>query len=225
MKKDFTKKLVLVDAGHGGMIGGKYVTAGKRSYFKDKKLMDVSELGVEFCEENCDAKYYEGVGNRLIRDILMKKLRDAGIPAVMVTTGNEDVRLSDRVKIINNYADKYGTENCLVISIHSDAFSQEKAHGWSAYTTKGETGSDKVAKKAYEIAKNRWPGEKLRTDNSDGDPDKEANFYIIAKCKPRAVLFENFFMTNYKDYTTYLNNVEGRTQIADVMFETIVETI
>lgn len=225
MGKDFSGKLVLVDAGHGGVIGGKYQTPGKRAYFKDGKLMDVSKLGVEHCEENCDSKYYEGVGNRLIRDIVMKMLRDKGIPAVAVTTGNEDVRLSDRVKIINNYAKKYGVKNCLVVSIHSDAFNDPKAHGWSVYTTKGVTGSDKVSTKAYELAEKKWPKEKLRKDTRDGDPDKEANFYIIAKCSPRAVLFENFFMTNYKDYTTHLNNLAGRTKIAEVIVETIVETI
>jgi N-acetylmuramoyl-L-alanine amidase len=225
MKKDFTGKLVLVDAGHGGVIGTKYQTPGKRSYFKDGKLMDVSKLGVDYCEKNCDSKYYEGVGNRLIREIVMKKLRDLGIVCVPVTTGNEDVRLTDRVKIINNYANKFGTENCLVISIHSDAFSKESAHGWSCYTTKGVTESDKVSTAAYKIAQKKWPKEKLRKDTRDGDPDKEANFYIIAKCSPRAVLFENFFMTNYKDFTTHLNNLKGREKIADVIVETIIETL
>jgi len=44
------KFIYLLDAGHGGLIDGKYTTAGKRSPIWDD-----------------DSVYYEGVGNRDIR--------------------------------------------------------------------------------------------------------------------------------------------------------------
>ena len=48
-----------------------------------------------------------------------------------------------------------------------------KARGWSAYTTKGETKSDKYATILYEEAENLLPrfNMTVRKDMSDGDPD------------------------------------------------------
>lgn len=201
--------LVLLDAGHGGIINGEYVTPGKRS--------PVFENGDQ---------YFEGEGNRLIRAEIIKLLKVMGINYYIVNNGNEDMDLEERVDIVNAICKKRGKENCLLISIHSDAFKDAKAKGWSCYTTKGTTVSDKFATILYEEAYKMWPMETLRKDTySDGDPDKEANFYILRKTACAAVLSENFFMTNEVECRKHLMNRQGRKKIAQVHVNAILRYI
>ena len=39
----------------------------------------------------------------------------------------------------------------------------------------------------------------MRSDKTDGDADKEANFWVLRKTVMPAILSENFFMTNRKE--------------------------
>jgi N-acetylmuramoyl-L-alanine amidase len=81
------------------------------------------------------------------------------------------------------------------------------ARGWSAWTTRGQNNSDKVADCLYEAAeslmlndpimKASYAGETkqkmIRTDLTDKDKDLESDFYIIEGANCPAVLTENFF--------------------------------
>lgn len=196
--------LVLLDAGHGGIVNGQYVTAGKRS----PKWADGSQ-------------YFEGVGNRQIRDELAKMLKDEGIRYIYVNEGEKDTGLKQRVDFANSQARKYGAGKVLLISIHSDAFSNPQAHGWSCYTTKGNTNSDQYAEKLYETMREQFPTETFRTDKTDGDQDKEEQFYIIKNTICPAILSENFFMTNEGECKRILMTKEGRRKIARGHFEMI----
>ena len=53
---------------------------------------------------------------------------------------------------------------------------------------------------------------KIRKDFTDGDPDKEANFYIIKNSKCPAVLTENFFYDNKEDLK-YITSDLGHFEI------------
>lgn len=205
IKENKKIKIVLLDAGHGGMIDGVYQTKGKRS--------PVWEDG---------SQYFEGVGNRMIRDYLAKMLREAGIRYKYVNEGERDMSLKQRVSIINAYARKYGKNNCLVISIHSDAFREEQAHGWSVYTSPNQTRSDLFATDLYHTTKGIFYQEKYRTQGrKDGDPDKEAKFYILTKTICPAILSENFFMTNERECKEILMTKWGQKNIAKAHFEMI----
>ena len=68
-----------------------------------------------------------------------------------------------------------------------------------------------------------FPGEKMRRDTRDGDPDKEANFYVIKHTSMPAILSENFFMTNHSNCHKYLLPEEGRDRIAKIHFQMIQE--
>lgn len=193
------KFIYLIDTGHGGLINDVYVTPGKRS--------PVWPNGTQ---------YFEGVGNRLIAKELTKLMDQAGMAYHMVTVGNKDTDLDDRVDVINAMCRMYGADNCILISIHSDGFTTPDAHGWTVYTTKGTTKSDAVATIMSQEAKKTFngPHEYFREDKTDGDPDKEANFYIIANSKCRAILTENFFHTNPRECQEVLMTEEGRKKIA-----------
>lgn len=188
----------LLDAAHGGVINGVPQTAGKRSPDWDKGIL------------------YEGVSNRRIVDKVKALLDEACITNFKIVTEDKDISLSERVRRVNTYP-----RHCSIfLSFHSDAFHKEEARGWSAFTTTGRTNSDKVAEVLYKYAKKaRF---KIRPDYSDGDADKEANFYVLHRTNCPAVLIENFFMTNKKDYD-FLMSEKGQDKIARAIFNAIQE--
>lgn len=200
-----SKFVYLLDAGHGGMIDGVYQTDGKRS----PKWEDGSQ-------------YFEGDGNRRIRQTLARMLTKDGIDFHYVNAGEKDIDLDDRVAIIRAYCRAYGTKNCILVSIHSNGFKKESAEGWEVWTTKGTTKSDPIATIMYQEHEKAFPESKFRSDTRDGDVDKEANFYIIANAPCRAVLTENFFMTNEDECRDILLNPEGRTAIAKAHYNAIL---
>lgn len=205
------KFIYILDAGHGGLINGEYTTSGKRSpIWPDGSV------------------YYEGVGNRDIRKRLAQMLEDKGIHYHYTTVGGLDTSLTKRVNVINSLCDMYGADKCIMISIHSDAFNNPGAFGWSVYTTKGTTKSDPVATIVSEETKKIFAPEleahhtRFREDKRDGDVDQEANFYIIANARCRAILTENFFMTNQYECQEILMKEEGRQRIAQAHFNAIL---
>lgn len=191
------KYIFVLDTGHGGVIDGVPQTAGKRSPEWEKGIL------------------FEGESNRIIASKIKKLCDFAGIDSIIIPDTKKDIPLSDRVKKVN------GINNfkpVILLSLHSDAFTKESANGWSAFTYYGETKSDKVATILYEEAKKARL--KLRTDYADGDPDKEANFYILRKTNCPAVLIENLFMTNKKDYQ-FLMSEKGQDKLAKMIFKSI----
>lgn len=197
-------KHVLLDAGHGGIINGEYQTDGKRSPIWSD-----------------GSQYFEGHGNRLIRDELSELLRVAKIPHSYVNHGADDMPLGERVRIANELARKYGKNETLYISIHSDAFSNSSAHGWSCYTSKGNTMADQYANALYKEIEKQFPTERLRKDFTDGDEDKEASFYVLKNTICPAILSENFFMTNERECKEILMTECGRKKIANAHFQMI----
>jgi N-acetylmuramoyl-L-alanine amidase len=204
--KSNSKYLYIFDNGHGGIIDGVYQTAGKRSPIWD----DGTQL-------------FEGEFNRAIVKRLMKLCNDANIDCVNLVDTNVDIPLSTRTAQANEIY-RNTDKPCIYISIHANGFTEESANGWSCYTSKGETQSDAIATILYEKAEAEFPGEYIRKDTySDGDVDKEANFWVLAKTAMPAILSENFFMTNYDNCHKYLMSEEGRDRIAKIHFEMIQE--
>lgn len=153
---------------------------------------------------------------RELVECLHLKLKMMGYNVFIVTPEQNDISLKERVKRINKVVAQYGAGNCIMISIHADAAgSADKwmtARGWTAYTTRGQNNSDKLAECLYNAAEERmvndpfikasYAGEMnklLRKDTTDGDKDKEADFYIIKGANCPAVLTENLFQDNRKD--------------------------
>lgn len=153
--------------------------------------------------------------------------------------------LSYRVTAVNNICKKYGTANVLYVSIHNDAAGSGKwmtAGGWSAYTTPGKTKSDILAECLYvaaekhlrvyanEMSLKKQSGvydakqRPLRIDTTDGDKDKEANFYVLRKTLCAAVLTENLFQDNRSD-VEFLTSEAGKKAIVDLHVEGILNYI
>lgn len=217
------KYTYLIDAGHGGIINDKYQTSirwWKRSYFKNGKLLDPRKHSLEWLENNCDYKHYEGVSNRDIAKRIMKLCDIHGVKYYDILEGSEkDISLSERVRRANKFYFK--DKNCIFLSIHSDAFNKESAQGFSVYTSKGVTNSDKIASIIFNEMKIEFDNHFPRPDYTDGDSDKEANFFVLKNTIMPAVLSENLFYTNWRE-VQILGSKDGRQRIADAHFKAIM---
>lgn len=164
--------MIIIDPGHG------YNTPGKIS----PVMHDGSQLS--------EWKY-----TRLIARGLHKMLTMIGIPSIILVTEAIDVSLPIRCERANRIYDE--NPGAFLISIHGNAGG---GTGWEAYTYIGESDSDKIATYLYHAAEKCLPQFRIRTDYVDGDPDKEAKFYILKNTKCPAVLTENLFYDTEKDY-------------------------
>lgn len=185
--------IILLDAGHGSVIDGVPQTAGKRSPIWG----DGSQL-------------IEGEFNRAIMAGIMQQLIINGIDCRVLVHELTDVTLSERVKVENKVAKDNLNNLCVTISIHSNAGGGK---GFEAFTSIGETTSDIVAEYICNAFKAEFPDKPLRADHSDGDLDKESNFYILRKTRGAAVLTENFFMDNEDECKNILMTKPGRQRI------------
>ena len=184
-----SKFTYILDPGHGGMVNRQYATAGKRS----PKFDDGSVL-------------YEGVNNREIVKLLIKAMEAEDIKCIDIVASEQDISLPIRVNRANNLS---RTKPCIYISIHSDANGDgivwDKASGLSVYTSKGQTKSDEFAELVIdELQENFKSDVKWRTDSSDGDKDKEENFYVLKNTNCPAILCELGFHTNKEEATKML---------------------
>lgn len=190
--------LWLLDNGHGGVIDGLYQTEGKRSpTWSDGSIL------------------YEGEFNRAIVNRLIERLTAERINYVNIAPELEDISLNERVRRANNY---HSQDKCIYVSIHSNAGG---GRGYEVFTSKGQTKSDDVATVFFNEFEKEFPETKMRTDTSDDDVDKEANFYVLKNTAMPAILTENFFMDNEDECKNYLMTAEGRDRIAKAHYEAI----
>lgn len=192
---------ILIDNGHGENTGGK---------------------------RSPDGRLREYAYTREIADAVCAELKKRGYDAERIVRETLDVPLQERARRVNEECGKFGKANCLLVSIHCNASGNGdwmSARGWSAYTSKGYTKSDKLAECLYRAAENHLPGGfRIRKDTSDGDSDWEENFYILRKTKCAAVLTENLFQDN-EDDVDYLLSAEGRNAIVSIHVEGIIDYI
>jgi N-acetylmuramoyl-L-alanine amidase len=190
----------ILDAGHGGMIDGKYTTCP--NWTEDESTWHKMWV-------HDGVPIFEGVFNRLVVKQISYLLCKEDIPHV-VLVGDEDLPLKTRVNRINAIHEKYPETKG--ISIHGNAFNG-LAQGFEVFTSKGETASDPIAEHiAIEVDK-EFTGQAMRWDLTDGDKDKEANFYILKRTTCPMVLSENFFFDN-PDEAALMMSEEGIARIA-----------
>ncbi len=176
-----SKYLYIFDPGHGGLVNGKYQTAGKRSpKFPDGRVL------------------FEGVNNRDNVERIMSKFRANGLDCVDIVNSDLDISLGERVRKANSLAKD---RKCIYISIHSDAAGDgvrwHSASGISVWTSKGETKSDIFASIVIDELQSKFlQSIKWRTNMTDGDEDWEENFYVLRETRCPAILCELGFHTN-----------------------------
>ena len=173
-----------------------------------------------------DGKFIEAIYTRQLARRIVADLQDRGYDAVLLTPEDDDIPLSERVKRVNAYCKALGNRNVILVSIHVNAAGNGSkwlnATGWSVYTCKGQTESDRLADCLCEAAIKHFPGRRIRTDFSDSDPDWEENFSLLSNTLCPAVLTENFFMDSRSDLE-YLQSRAGKQAVVDTHVEGIIE--
>ena len=192
---------ILIDNGHG------VNTPGKRSP---------------------DGRFREYAWAREIALAIVADCKDLGYDAELLVPEEYDVCLSARCYRANCWCERLGKSNVLLVSIHVNAAGKGdrwyNATGWSAYTCKGQTRSDKLADCLYKQAGIWLPGHRLRMDYSDGDPDIESDFAILKKTACPAVLTENGFQ-DCEESLLFLESNEGKEAIIGLHVDGILDFI
>lgn len=173
-----------------------------------------------------DGRFHEYAYTREIASAVVAYLQYRGYDAELLVPEFEDVPLKTRVKRVNRWCDKLGRDNVMLVSIHVDAAGSDgqwhNASGWSCYTSPGQTAGDHLATALYRAAEKYLPGHKLRTDYSDGDPDKESAFYILKYTRCAAALVECGFMDN-QESLAFLESLEGKKANAHLIVAGILD--
>lgn len=173
-----------------------------------------------------DGRFLEYKFNREIAGRIVADLQDCGYDAELLVPEETDIPLKERCQRVNNWCQVHGKQNAICISIHVNAFGNgsewTQPHGWSVYTSKGQTAADILATCLAESAAKYLPAMELRSDRSDGDIDFEESFYILNHTLCPAVLTENGFMTNTQNLQL-LESRSGKQAIADLHVEGIIE--
>ena len=192
---------ILIDNGHG------VNTPGKRSP---------------------DGRFREYAWAREIARAIVADCKDLGYDAELLVPEEYDVCLSARCYRANCWCDRLGKRNVLLVSIHVNAAGKGdrwyNATGWSAYTCKGQTRSDKLADCLYKQAGLWLPSHRLRMDYSDGDSDIESDFAILKKTACPAVLTENGFQ-DCEESLQFLESNEGKEAIIGLHVDGILDFI
>ena len=196
-------KLFLLDPGHGGLINGVPQTAGKRS----PVWPGMPQL-------------FEGEFNRSIVQRLLTWGPLFNLNCVDIVASEHDVPLQDRVTRANAYTRNTPAEDLVYVSIHANAGG---GHGIEVFTSPGVTRADAIATIIVKKLAHTFPPVRLRTDISEGGPDKEANLYVLKHTTMPAILTENFFMDNREEVAAYLLTEKGRDMIAMAHLAAMVE--
>lgn len=191
-------RLILLDAGHGGVNKhGDYSTYPHKMTTFDTNPVPgstlIHEIGDKFY-------FYEGEFNRVIEDKVCVILDEMHVPYFRLADRVYDTPLQERIAKEHMLSDIYGSENCLLISSHANASPSRKVWGFEVFTSRGRTNSDGHATLYVDIfsylSRHHWIDFKIRTDYQDGDPDKEADFYMVKRSKCAAILLEHDFFDN-----------------------------
>jgi len=138
----------------------------------------------------------------------------AGIEHRILVPEENNVSLSERVRRANAW-----NSDSVYISVHANAGG---GRGYEVYTSPGQTKSDEIATEFLDSFAQVFPEAPPRLDISDGDPDKEEEFYVLVKTAMPAILTESFFMDTKVECMKYLMTNEGRHLIAFAHYMSII---
>lgn len=177
-------------------------------------------------KQSPDGFFREYAYTRFLASNIQERLLALNLDARLLVPELEDISLKERCRRANAICKEFGNDQVILISLHVNAAGMGKewmkARGWSCYTTRGQTAADSLASCLYESAKVHLPDMRLRTDNTDGDPDIESNFYILRHTSCPAVLTENLFMDNRED-VAFLESEEWTKAIVNLHVDGILQ--
>lgn len=201
---------IILSAGHGGLdpVTGEYhcLKGGKSYQHKDGNYY------------HGDGWVYEGVLNREYCHQIESHAKAAGFKVAYVSHEYLDVHLRERANKGNEIAGK-----CVYLPVHFNASPNHDARGFEMFTTRGQNNSDELAEIIWGkmmTLKRAFPELLLRSDITDGDHDKEADFTEIKVTKHIAVYLEVLFFDSEDDIKLIAN-----PDFKDIFCKYIVDAI
>ena len=192
-------KLIIIDAGHGGIDGG---AVGKNNVIEKNINLSIAKK----LETMLTACGFEVIMTRTTDDMIGETL-----------SGNATIhqkKVSDtkaRVSLINSHP------NAIVLSIHQNLFSDSKYYGAQMfYSTKNED-----SKALGTFLQNRFSS-MLQTDNERKAKPVSNNIYIMNHITVPAVLVECGFISNAVEAAN-LTNDEYQNKIAFVIYAAVCD--
>jgi N-acetylmuramoyl-L-alanine amidase len=202
---------IFLDAGHGG-INPKFHIPHRYTTYPSKCFQHSNNYPYHGY-----GWFFEGVFNRDVTNLLEAKLIKEGFNVVKLYHEIDDTPLKARITKSNNYKNY---DEAILVSVHGNA-GMMGANGWEVFTSPGQTKADSLATLIYNEVKDTNLF-RMRSDITDGDPDKEEHFYMLTKSKIPAVLTENGFFTDRNDANKMFSK-EGQEKLANAHFTGIVK--
>lgn len=173
-----------------------------------------------------DKRLYEWKWAREVAQLIQEQLQAQGIEAVRIVTEDTDISLKERCRRANALCDKYGTGNCVLVSVHINAAGADgkwhNATGWSGWVAPNASkNSKRFAQLLYAEA------EAAGLQGNRAVPACKywvGNWAICRDTKCPAVLTENLFQDNEAE-VDYLLSAEGKATIAKLHVNAILKYI
>lgn len=193
------QKMIVLDAGHGGMDGGCSSADGKT----EKGI----NLNILLSVRDMARLFGYNVEATRIKDI---SIHDKGVE------GLRNQKISDmenRLALFNKYPD------CVCVSIHQNTFTDPKYSGAQMFYSDKNEESERLAG----IMKNRFVAN-LQPDNERETKLCKDELYLCYYCNNPAVMVECGFLSN-PDEAAKLTNKDYQQQVAFTVFSGINEFI
>lgn len=204
-----TDKVVYLDAGHGGLAPGN----GTYTTHPDKQFRHGNQSFHRF------GWFYEGVWNRDMLVRVFKRLRALSIRTIIVSHAWQDTPLAQRTERANWYHKNWRPG--ILVSLHANASPTHNARGYEVYTSPGPTSADLLAELHWQATRDLLGNRiRMRDDISDGDHDKEAQFWMLQKTVMPAILVEHLFFDQHEDAQLLMDET-----ILDLFAEATVRAI
>lgn len=143
--------------------------------------------------------------------LMIAKLLENGLledgHEVKMTRNDWEEEETDDLSYRTALANSWGAD--IFISLHCNSAENENAKGYEIWTSPGDTLGDRLATCIYGEIANEFPYMPGRADYFDGDPDKEARFYVLLHTEAPACLIE----------TAFISNSEEASLLADVAWQ------
>lgn len=178
-----------------------------------------------------DMRLREYKWSREIAEMITVKLREKGYDAERIVTEEKDISLSERTRRVNAICNKFGTKNCVLVSIHNNAAGGDgkwhDARGFSVFVSKNASAKSKalaalftdLAKARNMLGNRSVPKEKYWTWSWT-----TADIAILKNTNCPAVLTENFFQDNKAD-VDYLLSDKGKREIVDLHVDALAQYV
>lgn len=167
-----------------------------------------------------DGRHREWKWSQRWTGVIKHMSEDLGFRVVLSAPEDTEPGLLTRKERMNNIAGP-----ALMFSLHNNAAGMGtqwmNAHGFSVWTTRGVTKSDKCADIIFNQLRKFLPDIPYRHDMTDNDHDYESNFTVLTSKHP-SVLLEYLFQDNKEDLLL-IENDELSLKMVQAIIQSFIE--